>query len=81
MCMADMAEDRVVALSRAYPNTRWIRSSYAISEDYVVRISAKTLLAELAAKQAVADGYAQLCLMDSDILMRSRISDAFYQRF
>lgn len=77
----DMADDRVDALKRAYPNTRWIKSDFAISSDYVVRISAKTLLATVAAKVAIADGFGRLILMDSDILMRACADEAFAEDF
>jgi hypothetical protein len=73
----DMALDRVAALAKAYPDTRWIKSDISISGDYVVRISAKTLLAGLAAKKAVADGCERLVLMDSDIMVREGFSEAF----
>jgi hypothetical protein len=77
----DMAAERVEALKKAYPDSRWTQCDFAISSDYVVRISAKTLLAEVAAKATIEDGFDRLVLMDSDILMRGPIDEAFADDF
>lgn len=77
----DMDGDKVAALQKAYPASRWVKTAFAVSKDYVVRISAKTRLAEVAAKAALADGFTQFVLMDSDILMRAGVTDAFAEDF
>lgn len=74
----DINEQRIQLLQQAFPMAEFVKTDYALQNDYRQRIASKTLLWEEAIERITATC---ICLLDSDVLVLRNIATFFDSDF
>jgi hypothetical protein len=74
----DINKARIMEMQNAFPNIKFVNTSYYIPDDYKKRVAAKTLLCEQAIKESPQE---HLCFLDCDMLVLRSIEKYFSNDF